>query len=149
MELKWYWVAELLGLVKNVSAEYNDGAVHWQVSAAAGDVFFAFAMSMIPVMFFLGFLIHFIYRVKQKPQTGSKWVLIGTVALLAYALMLAVGIGPYIKFYPQGGGFLDLSTLEHLVEGLYMALLALMLFLGCKVSERMMKRGSKGYDGEV
>ncbi len=149
MEIKWYGFAELLGLVKNVSAEYNDGAVHWQVSSAAGDVFFAFAMSIIPVMFFLGFLIHFIYRVKQNPQTGSKWVLIGTLVLLAYALMLMVGIGPYIQFYPQGGGFLDLSVLEHMVEGAYMAVLALTLFLGCKTSEWAMKRGSKGFDGKL
>ena len=98
MELKWYWFAEILGLVKDISGEYNDGFTHWQVSANAGEVFFTIFLSLIPAMFFVGYLIHFIYRVKQKPQTGEKVNLICVIVLLIYAVLLAAGIGPYIQF---------------------------------------------------
>lgn len=140
MTIKWYWLAELMGLVKNVSNEYNDGFTHWQVSANAGEVFLTLVLSMIPVMFFLGYLIHFIYRVKQNPQKGEQYVLICTVALLIYAVLLAVGVGPYIQFYPQSAGFLDFSTIEHIIDGIYTAILALMVFLGGKADTWMSKR---------
>lgn len=140
MTIKWYGLAELLGLVKNISHEYNDGGVYWSVAGNTGDVFFTLMMSLIAVMFFVGFLIHFVYRVKQNPQKGANVVRICTVVLLIYAVLLAVGIGPYIQFYPQGGGFLDFSTLEHIIDGIYVAILALMVFLGGKVDKRMSRR---------
>jgi len=140
MTIKWYGLAQLLGLVKNVSHEYNDGYTHWSVVANTGDVFLTILLSFIAVMFFVGYLIHFIYRVKQNPLRGEKIVLTGSIILLVYAILLAVGIGPYIEFYPQGAGFLDFSTLEHIIDGIYVGILALMLFLGGKVDTWMDKR---------
>lgn len=147
MTIKWYALAEMLGLVTNISEEYNDGSIHWSVAANTGDVFLTLFLSMIAVMFFLGFLIHFVYRVKQNVIKGENIVLIGVIILLVYAIMLAVGIGPYIQFYPQGSGFLDFSTLEHVIDGIYTALLALMLLLGSKTDKWMTnKKQEKQYD---
>ncbi|MBQ2860108.1 MAG: hypothetical protein IJE80_02990 [Peptococcaceae bacterium] len=140
MTIKWYGLAQLLGLVKNISHEYNDGYTHWSVAANTGDVFLTILLSFIPVMFFIGYLLHFIYRAKQNPLRGEKIVLTGVIVLLVYAILLAVGIGPYIEFYPQGAGFLDFSTLEHIIDGIYVGILALMLFLGSKVDKWMDKR---------
>ena len=67
-------------------------------------------------------------------------MLTGSIILLVYAVLLAVGIGPYIEFYPQGAGFLDFSTLEYIIDGIYVGILALMLFLGGKVDTWMDKR---------
>lgn len=145
MTIKWYVLAEMLGLVKKISGEYNDGSVHWSVAANTGEIFFTLHLMLIPVLFFVGYLIHFVYRAKQMPDKGEKMVLIATMIVLAYAVSLAVGIGPYIQFYPQGGGFLDLHALEHMADGIYVGVLALMVFLGGKTDRWMSKNKEKNF----
>ena len=140
MTIKWYWPAEMLGLVKNISHEYNDGGTYWSVAGNTGDVFLTLMLSMFAVMFFAGFLMHFIYRVKQNALRGEKIVFSAMIVLLVYAILLAVGIGPYIQFYPQSAGFLDFSTIEHIIDGIYVGLLALMLYLGSKADTWMSKK---------
>ena len=140
MTIKWYWPAEMLGLVKNISHEYNDGGTYWSVAGNTGDVFLTLMLSMFGVMFFAGFLLHFIYRVKQNALRGEKIVFSAMIVLLVYAILLAVGIGPYIQFYPQSAGFLDFSTIEHIIDGIYVGLLALMLNLGSKADTWMSKK---------
>ena len=140
MTIQWYGLAQVLGLVKNISHEYNDGGTYWTVAGNTDDVFLTLQLSLIAVMFFVGFLVHFMYRVKQTPQKGETVVLGCTVVLLIYAVLLAVGIGPYIQFYPQSAGFLDFSALEHIIDGIYTAILALMVFLGGKVDKGLSKR---------
>ena len=140
MTIKWYWPAEMLGLVKNISHEYNDGGTYWSVAGNTDDVFFTLLLSMIPALFFVGFLLHFVYRVKQNTARGETIVLIGAIILLVYAILLAVGIGPYIQFYPQGAGFLDFSTIEHIIDGIYVGILALALYLGAKADKLMSRK---------
>ena len=140
MTIKWYWPAEMLGLVKNISHEYNDGGTYWSVAGNTGDVFLTLMLSMFGVMFFAGFLLHFIYRVKQNALRGEKIVFSAMIVLLVYAILLAVGVGPYIQFYPQSAGFLDFSTIEHIIDGIYVGLLALMLYLGSKADTWMNKK---------
>ena len=140
MTIKWYWPAEMLGLVKNISHEYNDGGTYWSVAGNTGDVFLTLVLSMFGVMFFAGFLLHFIYRVKQNALRGEKIVFSAMIVLLVYAILLAVGVGPYIQFYPQSAGFLDFSTIEHIIDGIYVGLLALMLYLGSKADTWMSKK---------
>ena len=140
MTIKWYWPAEMLGLVKNISHEYNDGGTYWSVAGNTGDVFLTLMLSMFGVMFSAGFLLHFIYRVKQNALRGEKIVFSAMIVLLVYAILLAVGVGPYIQFYPQSAGFLDFSTIEHIIDGIYVGLLALMLYLGSKADTWMSKK---------
>ena len=140
MTIKWYWPAEMLGLVKNISHEYNDGGTYWSVAGNTGDVFLTLMLSMFGVMFFAGFLLHFIYRVKQNALRGEKIVFSAMIVLLVYAILLAVGVGPYIQYYPQSAGFLDFSTIEHIIDGIYVGLLALMLYLGSKADTWMSKK---------
>ena len=140
MTIKWYWPAEMLGLVKNISHEYNDGGTYWSVAGNTGDVFLTLMLSMFGVMFFAGFLLHFIYRVKQNALRGEKIVFSAMIVLLVYAILLAVGVGPYIQFYPQSAGFLDFSTIEHIIDGIYVGLLALMLYWGSKADTWMSKK---------
>lgn len=132
MEIKWYGLAQLLGLVEDIAYQYNDGYTHYTVSARTGDVFATLTFSLLPILFLAGFLI----RWKCSPDKGKKLVRIGIIALLVYAILLAVGIGPYIQFYPQSSGFLDFSTLEHIIDGIYCAILALSLHLGGKLVSR-------------
>ena len=140
MTIKWYWPAEMLGLVKNISHEYNDGGTYWSVAGNTDAVFLTLMLSMFGVMFFAGFLLHFIYRVKQNALRGEKIVFSAMIVLLVYAILLAVGVGPYIQFYPQSAGFLDFSTIEHIIDGIYVGLLALMLYLGSKADTWMSKK---------
>ena len=140
MTIKWYWPAEMLGLVKNISHEYNDGGTYWSVAGNTDDVFLTLMLSMFGVMFFAGFLLHFIYRVKQNALRGEKIVFSAMIVLLVYAILLAVGVGPYIQFYPQSAGFLDFSTIEHIIDGIYVGFLALMLYLGSKADTWMSKK---------
>lgn len=141
MEVKWYWLAELLGLVRNVSDQYGDGGIHYEVSARADEIFGAIGLSAIAVLFLLGLIIRFA-GVKMAHENGAKGVVICISAvLLVYALLLTVGIGPYIRWYPQDGGFLDLSLLEHIAQGLYFALLAGMLRLGSRLGSVLGRKG--------
>lgn len=121
---------ELLGLVENISGEYNDGYTHYQVSALCAQVLLYALLALIPLLFLLGFLARRLTGRAGRPAAGIWLVRGGVVLLLVYALLLAAGAGPYLQLYPRGGGFLSLDTLEHLVQGGYCAVLALALCLG-------------------
>lgn len=133
MELKWYGLAQFLGLVEDIAYQYNDGYTHYRVSARTGDVFAALTFSLLPILFVTGLLI----RWKCDPIRGKRLVKIGVTMLLVYAVLLAVGIGPYIELYPQSGGFLDFSTPEHIIDGVYCAILALALHLGGRLGGKL------------
>lgn len=140
MEIKWYWLAEQLNLVKNTSHLYNDGHIYYEVSAKADEFFSMLTLSCIPALFLLGLLIQCI-AVKRKHDKLGRGIIRGIMGvLLVYAVFLAVGIGPYIIWYPHGGGFIDLSALEHVLAGVYCALLALMLWLGGRLGRFVAKK---------
>ena len=93
MEIKWYWLAERMGLVRDVSALYDDGTTY-QVSAKADEIFGAIELALIPLLFLLGFALCF-FSSSRAPLR------VGVGLLLGYALLLAVGMGPYVEFYPR------------------------------------------------
>ena len=132
MNIKWYAPAKWLGLVKDISHTYNDGYTHYTVSAQTGDIFAYLTLSLLPLLFVIGVLMGF--RRKERA------IRMGVILLLVYGLLLAVGIGPYIELYPQGSGFIDLSALEHFIEGIYTALLALSLYLGGRLGRKCTKQ---------
>lgn len=136
MEVKWYWPMELLGLVRDVSGEYNDGWTHYQVSRMCDTVIKYLILGSIPAMLLLGFLVRRLMRRTGRNALGIWLVRGGVIVLLIYALLLAAGVGPYIKLYPKGGGFLSFDTLDHILLGIYCALLALALFLGGRMGRR-------------
>ena len=128
MELKWYWPAERLGLVKDLRDLSDDGTT-WQVSARADEVFawifFVLALSLVLAVF----LLRFFGARKNKDPLCRRVQRILTALILLRAILVAVGVGPYVQFYPIGGGFIDLSVLEHILSGILWALLALAVFL--------------------
>ena len=136
MEIKWYWPMELLGLVKNISAEYNDGYTHYQVSSSCAQVLMYTFLALLPLLFLLGFLVRRLTGRAGRGAVGVWLVRGGVILLLVYAMLLATGTGPYVQLYPSGGSFLSFDTLEHILEGAYCALLALALFLGSRVGGR-------------
>ena len=136
MEIKWYWPMELLGLVKDVSGEYNDGWTHYQVSRMCDTVMKCLIWGAIPAMLLLGFLVRRVAARTGRDTLGIWLVRVSVILLLVYALLLAVGVGPYLKLYPKGGGFLSFDTLENVLRGVYCALLALALFLGGRLGRR-------------
>ena len=131
MEIKWYWPAELMGLVTDISAQSN-GEYTYQVSAQTGDVIFFLFLSLIPLLFLAGILIRFWFARASRDSLGRRMIRCTSGALLVYAVLLAVGIGPYFQFYPRSAGFLDLSVIEHIAAGLYTAFLAVLLFFGSR-----------------
>ena len=131
MEIKWYGLAQWLGLVEDIAYQYNDGYTHYRVSGRTGDVFSALTLSLIPLLLIAGFLLR-----RFAGETGRKIIKAGGVLLLIYAVLLAVGVGPYFILYPKGGGFLDFTTLEHIVTGIYTALLALCLHISGRFGKR-------------
>ena len=140
MELEWYWPAKQLGLVKDRSEQYGDGSRYLQVSSKTGDIFMILLLLLIPLCFMLGFLFRWILVKKKKDALAKKivWGIAG--AMFVYAILLAVGIGPYIKFYPKGSGFLDLSVIEHIIEGIYCGGLGAILLLGGKTGAKIAAR---------
>lgn len=70
---------------------------------------------------------------------GAALVRGGVILLLIYALLLAAGVGPYLKLYPRGGSFLSFDTLDHILRGIYCSLLALALFWGAGWAEEKSK----------
>ena len=138
MEIKWYWLAQMLGYVKDI--RYLGGGYTYEVSAKVGEFFLMLYLLLFPVMFITGFLLCFFSYQRKGERAFSLVIRYGVVMLLLYAVMLAVGIGPYIEFYPQSAGFIDLSILEHLLDGIGCALLALSLFLGGKAGKALARR---------
>lgn len=136
MTIKWYWPMELFGLVKDVSGEYNDGWTHYQVSRMCDTVMKYLILGLIPAILLVGFLIRRLTGRAGQKALGVWLVRGGVIVLLIYALLLAAGVGPYIKLYPKGGGFLSFDTLDHILQGIYCALLALALFLGGRLGRR-------------
>ena len=130
MKIEWYWPMEMLGLVENISAEYNDGYTYYQVSALCAQVLRYALLALIPLLILLGFLARRLTARAGRPAAGIWLVRGGVALLLVYALLLAAGTGPYLQLYPSGGGFISFDTLEHLMQGGYCALLALALCLG-------------------
>lgn len=135
MKIKWYWPMEMLGLVKNLTGEYNDGYTHYEVSRHCDELMKALLWGLFPALFLLGFLVRrCLARAGQDPF-GKGLVYGGTILLLGYAVLLAAGIGPYIQLYPKGGGFLSFDELNHVLMGLYCTMLALSLFLGGRLGQ--------------
>ena len=143
MRIKWYWPAKMLGLVKDISHEYNDGAIHTSVSAKAGDIFFCLHLALPVVLFLLGLMITFFIRDKSKKSIIKKVFNILIIILLVYAVFLAVGIAPYLEFYPRGGGFIDLTVFENMIRGTYTAITAFALWLGKTAGLRLNKNKEK------
>ena len=139
MRIKWYWPAKMLGLVKDISHEYNDGAIHTSVSARAGDIFFCLHLALPVVLFIFGFIIAFLYRNRSVKKVFNALIII----MLVYAVLLAVGIAPYLEFYPRGGGFIDLTVFENIVRGIYTAITAFTLWLGKTAGFRLNKNKEK------
>lgn len=130
MTIKCYGLAELLGLVTDLTARYNDGWTHYQVSAKAGGVFLVLSLALLPLLFLFGLTITHLLDRLGRPALGRRLIRAGTGVLLGYSLLLALGIGPYFQFYPQSSGFFSFETLEHILAGLYCAILAAAFFLG-------------------
>ena len=94
---------ELLGLVENITAEYNDGYTHYQVSALCAQVLLYALLVLLPLLVLLGFLLRWITVRAGRPAVGIWLVRGGVALLLVYALLLAAGTGPYLQLYPCGG----------------------------------------------
>ncbi len=140
MEIEWYWLAKQMGYVRDVSEQYSDGARHLEVSAKVDDIFMILFLSLIPLCFILGFLLRWILGKKKKDTLAKKLVWSIAGILFAYAVLIAVGVGPYIKFYPKGSGFLDLSVIEHIIKGIYCGGLGAILLLGGKTGAKIAAR---------
>ncbi len=139
MEIKWYGLAELLGLVENISAQFNDGATHYKVQSETGTVFFWLHMALLLLLFATGFFLqHTAIKRNNNTCKTLSLVLIGLLCL--YAFTSVVGIGPYISFYPQGGSFIDFDILEHILQGIFILLYALCVFLGGKLAGKFKRR---------
>ena len=135
MEIKWYLPAKLLGLVEDISHQYNDGYTHHIVSARIDEVFFVFFVLLIPLLFGAGFLL-----LRCCSSCGKTIVQAGSLVLLLYALSSAAGLGPYIQFYPQSAGFVDFSLIEHIAQGIYCTILSCSFFLGGKLASLRRRR---------
>ena len=125
MELEWYWPAEVLGLVTRLTPQPDNDYARYQVSSRADEVFLLLFLSLIPLLFLAGMWIRC-----AASRRGPALIRAFSLILLFLGLLQAVGVGPYIQFYPQSGGFVDFSVIEHILSGLYCAGLALSLLLG-------------------
>ena len=125
MELKWYWPAEVLGLVTRLTPQPSNDYAHYQVSARADEVFLLLFLSLIPLLFLAGMWIRC-----TASRCGPAGIRTFALILLFLGLLQAVGAGPYIRFYPQSGSFVDFSVIEHILSGFYCVLLSLALFFG-------------------
>ena len=56
MKIKWYWPMEILGLVKDLTGEYNDGYTHYEVSRRCDELMKILLWGLFPALFLLGFL---------------------------------------------------------------------------------------------
>lgn len=141
MTIKTYLPYMLLGLVRDLSDEYGDGWSHWAVSGRCPAVSMGVALGTVPLLFLLGLLLR--YRFERQGCVGAvgrlSWMWKG---LLIWSVLMAVGIGPYLEWYPgqRGGGFLDLALLTHILDGIVHAVYALAWALGGKAGAALSRR---------
>ena len=140
MTIQCYWLAQALGLLRDVSHR-GDGST-WEVSARCDEVFTILLLGLAAALLLSAFL----FRLFSEKPWACITVHCLTAILFAYAISVAVGIGPYPEFYPQGGGFVDLSALEHALEGALLGILsgltALCSYLGSRIHKSMKRRKS-------
>ena len=137
MKIKWYWLAEQLGLMEDISV---GSEIAYRVSAKANEYLEAAVFSLMPILFLAGVFLAFLPGRRRREALAAKLTLGGIFLLVIYGLLLAVGIGPYIQFYPQSGGFIDLSPITNILSGLYCGFLALLLFLGSRLGRWLARR---------
>ena len=135
MEIKWYWLAIRLGLVEDLSGISSTGETR-SVSADTDEVFLAIRLGLLILLLGLGFAL-------GRFCASRAPIHIGVGVLLTYALLQAVGFGPYVQFYPTGGGFFDLSVLEHILAGIFCALVALFFHLSGRLGRRIRTKHHK------
>lgn len=128
MKIKWYWLAEQLGLMEDLSV--GNGDVLYRVSAKADDFFEAAFFALIPFFLLTALLLSFLLCRKGHLSRARQIILFGVGVLLVYGILRATGVGPYIQFYPQSAGFIDLSPITNILSGFYCAFLALLWGLG-------------------
>ena len=76
MKIKWYWPMEILGLVKDLTGEYNDGYTHYEVSRRCDELMKILLWGLFPALFLLGFLARrCLARAGQDPfgKAGIRW----------------------------------------------------------------------------
>ena len=142
MKIKWYWLAEQLGLMEDLSG--GNGDVLYRVSAQADDFFEAAFFALIPIFLLAGALLGYLLCRNQLPLARRviRW---GIGILLGYGILLATGVGPYIQFYPQSVGFIDLSPITNILSGLYCAFLALLWGLGGWLGRKLSNRNDRSH----
>ena len=128
MEIKWYWPAEQLGLVQDLRELCDDGTT-WQVSARAGEVFFGIHLTLVLLLLAGIFFLRFFSTSGKAEKRAHTVQRVLIAVLLIRAVLVMAGIGPYFQFYPTGGGFFDLTLLEHILSGILWGFLALAVFL--------------------
>jgi len=135
MTIKFYGPMKLLGFVTELSGENGET---FSVSAKVDD----FMAQVLVFLIFAAFLAAFTARFFRRLKGKEGICIVGkttSIILFTYAILQAVGIGPYFELYPQGGGFIDMSTLEHLLQGAYTAFLGVMVLFGGKCGEMLGK----------
>jgi len=137
MEWKWYWFAEGLGLVERMNNQFGE---QWQISAKTDEVFFWLGVGLFVFWFLLGCVATVVAIRKEREALWNKVSRVIVGCFLIYGICLAVGIGPYIKWYPQGSGFIDFTLLEHMINAVRMVLLAGCFLLGKRIGRKLSKK---------
>ena len=142
MNIKWYWPMQMLGLIRYTVGGPKTKYHEMRVSIRCGDVFRDACLAFLVILFLAGLLLRRSRVRRVGPDGGRLAVRIGIGILLFCGLMKGVGIGPYIEWYPgqRSGGFLDLSAIDHVIEGIWFAILSLSLWLGGRVGARLGRR---------
>lgn len=129
MEIRWYWLAERLGYY----TDYGDGMGAVDIDSARGMVLFC-------ALFFTLLLFVSCFVLRRFGGRRSVYTLRAVISvLLVVGLLKAVGIGPYVYLYPlqRSSGFIDLSEIENIAEGVLYALFALVAWLGGRLGQRL------------
>ena len=92
MEIKWYWPMEMLGFVENISAEYQDGYIHYSVSGSCDTVMMWLLLGLFPLLFLFGFLTRRLSARAGRDTLGIWLARVSVALLLGYALLLSAVI---------------------------------------------------------
>ncbi len=124
MKIKWYDLAEHLGLVRYEAQE--DGSLGMIVSAKCGEVFLAISLCLL-LCFFIGLfcIVFFLYKKHRTAAFVLPLVLIGYFILRGILLWNDCWI--VLELYPRDVGFIDLSAIGDLFETVLLSLLTLLV----------------------
>ncbi len=110
MKIKWYWPMEILGLVKDLTGEYNDGYTHYEVSRRCDELMKILLWGLFPALFLLGFLARRCLARADRTHSARGWYTVARSCCWDTLSCWRRALGRISSFTPRAADFSALMS---------------------------------------